>query len=266
MHFTKKSMLAVAALSLTVIIGGTAYAYNVIDFSSRAKSWTSETCTKALTTSKNSLSNNEKATICYNFIKANEQQISLDKQQLSIEDLYKLASSPGPKGDTGSQGPVGLTGPQGVAGISGESGPMLLDGNNKFLGNLITPSNLSIYGSIAFYSKSLNLIVPIDNQGVVARGNYLMGWTGANCTGIPYLMQGNSGDTITILDTMTLVQINGRYYTPKPNYSNQNIVSVENYAGNCSSASLYLYVLEVQLLPSLPFSQPILPPIQIGSM
>ena len=176
MKYSKKLILGIATLSSLTILGGTVYAFTSTDFSTRAQNWTAATCTQALMNSRNNLSNNEKATICYNFLRANEQQLALNNQQLSINDLYVRAGTPGPKGDkgdTGEQGPIGPKGDTGEQGIPGNPAsvtkiPYLIDGNNNVIGLLNGGPSC---GNLSFYNSVVNKTVCVSNDGIVANSN-----------------------------------------------------------------------------------------------
>ncbi len=109
---------------------------------------------------------------------------------------------PGPTGPAGSTGPAGATGPTGAAstvpgptgptgpaGPAGSGGAVLRDGNGNALGNIIgTASNRYFIVQKGIY------IFAVNGAGFfqTAPASTQIYWTGASCTGTPYLNSGSS--------------------------------------------------------------------------
>jgi hypothetical protein len=166
MKITKRVLPNLILSGIVLSISGIAFAFTSVNLSSRAQSWTAATCNQALLNSKDNLTNNEKATICYNFLKANEQQVAINNHQLSIDDLYARAAIPGPQGIQGEKGDKGDTGTQGVQGIQGLPGANALVNKSRIYTNTSDPVSPDEFTTIveAFCN---------DDNDVVVSGGYI---------------------------------------------------------------------------------------------
>ncbi len=274
MKISKKSLSTFGVVVGILSLSGVAYAFTSTDFNTRAQAWTTATCTQALINSRNNLSNNQKATICYNFLRANEQQNTLNGHQLSIDDLLSRAAVPGPKGDkgdTGEQGPVGPkgdTGEQGIQGLEGLSTRVkLYDGNNVLIG--IEPTigtALSTTGpsNIQAYNQFLGRKVLFDSEGrITARS---VRYSSSGCTGDAYYSTGDSyridpsinllvlkntlnGQNYFITDSSAISQ-----YLNLPSYRDEN-----NVCTNSNTGGTAIKLIKV----TLPFVEPLVLPISL---
>jgi len=271
MKYSKKLILGIATLSSLTILGGTVYALTSNDFSTRAQTWTAATCTQALINSRNNLSNNEKATICYNFLRANEQQLALNNQQLSINDLYVRAGIPGPKGDkgdTGEQGPIGPKGDTGEQGIPGNPAsatkiPYLIDRNNNVIGLLNDGPSC---GNLSFYNSAVNKIVCVSNDGIVANSNKSLLSASDGCAPPYYIARGSNPTDNLFLEKFD----NSNYFVAddsvSPTTINQKyrINSFVNGNPSCSSDNRTNVNVTQMKQINLPFSDPIPYPIRFS--
>ena len=121
------------------------------------------------------------------------------------------AGATGASGPMGPSGPTGPTGAAGPAGPAGSAGLTLKDRNGVSQGYLIGYDNY-------FYFT-------VENSGyfyqVGVDGTFFIGqiyWTGANCTGTPYLNDGVSGGATTFAKQVTYsAAANSLYILANPN-------------------------------------------------
>lgn len=96
----------------------------------------------------------------------------------------------GPAGDQGAPGPAGPQGPQGPAGPAG-SGLGVFDVSNTRVGTFVTEANVSYTRYLVMIPTGLSVGIPYRRVGT--NDTVLKPWspdvyyTGANCTGTPYL-------------------------------------------------------------------------------
>lgn len=131
----------------------------------------------------------------------------------------------GPKGATGvtgppgSTGPLGPQGPQGVAGTNGSNGApgpqgpagangnglILKDANSNSLGFLLGNSGTG-YNT---YKAGYFFTIVADGTFVTAQ----IRWTGANCTGTPYLNDGGSPPKLRLAKSVIYSKMTDTLYT-----------------------------------------------------
>ncbi|MBY0502935.1 MAG: DNRLRE domain-containing protein [Bryobacteraceae bacterium] len=92
----------------------------------------------------------------------------------------------GDKGDTGAQGPQGVQGATGATGASG--GGVLRDGSNNIIGSVI-----GFNGQDTFTVNKNGYIFSISVDGTLEPVGFSVHYTGANCTGTPYVVDTTVG-------------------------------------------------------------------------
>lgn len=107
------------------------------------------------------------------------------------------AGPAGPTGATGDTGSTGATGPTGATGATGPAGPTGPAGSGS--GLIVNDANGAAVGTLLGqgYGEDLNLKSGKYFFTVGFEGDFPTGqiwWTGPNCTGTPYLNDGNSGN------------------------------------------------------------------------
>ena len=252
MKLTKLSLGIIGIVVGLISITGVTYALTSIDFNTRAQSWTAAKCTQALTSSKNNLDNNETATICYNFLVANEQKTAINNQQLSINDLFNRAGIPGPKGDKGDVGP------------KGDNGPVLLDGNNNVLGTLIGSDGF------AFYNQKLNKVVHFTEQNPGYESYDTVGteitlhYETSDCTGSAY---GNRSEPLSTTQLYASPYGGNHYFVIDPNAPILDGTTIRSYKDIRTDTPCMPYdgTVPVSLLTQvdLPFSTPLIKPVHL---
>ena len=78
MKITKNKLLLPISISATALVAcGVVYAFSSSSFLTQAQNYVSSQCNSALISSKNTVANNQKATVCYNYYKNIEQDASI---------------------------------------------------------------------------------------------------------------------------------------------------------------------------------------------
>jgi len=122
----------------------------------------------------------------------------------------------GPAGPTGAMGPAGPTGATGATGATGPAGTgaaMLKDANGVSQGNLIAFDN-----SFKFTVENSGYLYLVGADGAFPTAQIY--WTGASCTGTPYLNDGagGAGGKMTISKRVIYsAQANSLYSMSNPN-------------------------------------------------
>ena len=122
----------------------------------------------------------------------------------------------GPAGPTGAMGPAGPTGATGATGATGPAGSgaaMLKDANGVSQGNLIAFDN-----SFKFTVENSGYLYLVGADGAFPTAQIY--WTGASCTGTPYLNDGagGAGGKMTISKRVIYsAQANSLYSMSNPN-------------------------------------------------
>ncbi len=236
MKVLKKRLALPVAFVLAWLLGvGTVYALTSANFASRAQSWAAESCTQKLLNKKRTAENDMKAAECFNYYN-------------NIKNSERITSQD-----------------QSISALASSKAPTLLDGDNTVLGPLVTHANTDIFGSLAFYSKSLNLLIPIDSQGNIARGNYIIAYSNAGCTGSPYLIQGQAEGTLSIFDGITLARLSGQYFAPSGPIASHTYLSQSQGGIACEPypSTTPRQGISVTPLASIPYSNPLPLPIHL---
>jgi hypothetical protein len=138
--------------------------------------------------------------------------------------------APGPVGPTGAQGATGATGAVGPTGPSVAPAPVVVDGNGVVLGRLLQVigngmlRNLGVttdYDQLNIFSydqytflTSTGHVVSLGGDGTPAN-TPAFGWSGAGCTGTPYVAAGSFGVGAKILASKTVYSvILGQFLAP----------------------------------------------------
>ena len=88
MKITKKRLLLPISIVATALVtGGVVYAFSSSSFLTQAQKYVSSQCNSALISSKNTVANNQKATVCYNYYKNIEQDANLASLNSSVTKL-----------------------------------------------------------------------------------------------------------------------------------------------------------------------------------
>jgi hypothetical protein len=112
----------------------------------------------------------------------------------------------GPKGDSGAAGTNGTNGAPGVTGPAGAAGPgasvpQVIGANGVDLGDAVGPV---ISGNITYLTSAGALYTINAGTGTLAAGEiFRVLWSGAGCTGLPYVEEGawEQGPTVTAGET-----------------------------------------------------------------
>lgn len=121
------------------------------------------------------------------------------------------AGAAGATGPMGPSGPTGPTGPQGPAGPAGSGGVQLKDKNGVSQGYLLGYDNY-----FYFTVENSGYLYEVGVDGTFAPGQ--IWWTGANCTGTPYLNDGMSGGETMFAKELTYsAKTNSLYTLANPN-------------------------------------------------
>ena len=77
----KKLLLPISIVATALVTGGVVYAFSSSSFLTKAQNYVSSQCNSALISSKNTVANNQKATVCYNYYKNIEQDNAINNLQ-----------------------------------------------------------------------------------------------------------------------------------------------------------------------------------------
>ncbi|HXP07870.1 MAG TPA: DNRLRE domain-containing protein [Acidobacteriaceae bacterium] len=137
---------------------------------------------------------------------------------IAAEGAAGTNGASGAQGATGPAGPTGPTGPTGATGATGPAGSgaaMLKDKNGVSQGYLISYDNY-----FDFTVEHSGYIYQVGVDGTFPPAQIY--WTGSNCTGTPYLNDGESGGVTMLAKNLTYSAKTNQLYT----LSNPNGVGI----------------------------------------
>jgi len=148
MKITKKRLLlSISIVATALVTGGVVYAFSSSSFLTQAQKYVSSQCNSALISSKNTVANNQKATVCYNYYKNIEQDASISGLDSKSTSLSK-------------------------------SVPILLDANGNSLGMALS--------SDTFYDATINRFISLKYGSGSQPESINIQYATTDCSGIPY--------------------------------------------------------------------------------
>ena len=169
MKITKKRLLlSISIVATALVTGGVVYAFSSSSFLTKAQNYVSSQCNSALISSKNTVANNQKATVCYNYYKNIEQDTNITNIKSSNDSLSS-------------------------------SIPYLLDGNGTVLGKLIgggTPMN----SLISFYDSTLNKVIEFNPSNGAIADTTSPYYISNNCSGTIYSLDASFSTALYLLN------------------------------------------------------------------
>jgi hypothetical protein len=227
----KKLLLPISIVATALVTGGVVYAFSSSSFLTQAQNYVSSQCNSALISSKNTVANNQKATICYNYYKNIEQDVSLSN-------------------------------------LSNKSNavPYLVDGNGNVLGNYIDNLGQSIVPLYTYFDSILNLKISIRLQ----TGNLVYSiwpyYASQDCSGTAYQGPGNTPVTQTLFVTGADIPTKQYFYISSNDAATVPVVLSSYWSGgvctptNATTHNSSTYKL-TQISPNITF--PIALPVTI---
>ena len=232
MKITKKNLLLPISISATALVAcGVVYAFSSSSFLTQAQNYVSSQCNSALISAKNTVANNQKATVCYNYYKNIEQDASIVNQQQNITSLQTKAKSLWVFDSNGVKLGISLT-------------------NSTLFNGYVLPEQI--------YNTDMQTIVNIDTQGNTIAGAIgipvVVSYSGPNCTGQTYIKTNGDQSLLNRYNDRLLKDDSGSYYSF---VSNPSIVSVQmsslKNGVNCQSDNSIFPAIELSgITNSLP--------------